>query len=70
VEKLLGKGIKAEEINEHKIGRFMDEIWKYSLEKLWINIALKAINKYQFSTKYSHNKYIEIAPKNWSQLKN
>ena len=32
----------------------MDEIWKYSLEKLWINISLKVIEKYQISTKYSH----------------
>ncbi|MGV2390554.1 MAG UNVERIFIED_CONTAM: DUF4277 domain-containing protein [Microcystis novacekii LVE1205-3] len=30
VEELLGEGIKAEEINEHKIGRVMDEIWRYS----------------------------------------
>jgi transposase len=54
VEELLGKGIKASEINEDKIGRVIDKIWKYSLEKLWINIALKAIDKYQISTKYSH----------------
>jgi transposase len=54
VGELLGKGIKASEINEDKIGRVMDKIWKYSLGKLWINIAIKAINKYQISTKYSH----------------
>ncbi|MCA2872515.1 MAG: DUF4277 domain-containing protein [Microcystis sp. M055S1] len=53
-EELLGEGIKAEEINEHKIGRVMDEIWRYSLEKLWINISLKVVEKYQINTKYSH----------------
>ena len=54
VEELLGEGIKAEEINEYKIGRVMDEIWRYSLEKLWINISLKVVEKYQIKTKYSH----------------
>lgn len=54
VEALLGEGVKAEEINEHKIGRVMDDIWRYSLEKLWINISLKVVEKYQISTKYSH----------------
>jgi transposase len=53
-EDLLGEGIKAEEINEYKIGRVMDEIWRYSLEKLWINISLKVVEKYQINTKYSH----------------
>lgn len=53
-EELLGEGIKAEEINEDKIGRVMDEIWRYSLEKLWINISLKVVEKYQINTKYSH----------------
>lgn len=32
----------------------MDDLWKYSLEKLWISISLKVIEKYQISTKYSH----------------
>lgn len=54
VEELLGEGIKAEEINEYKIGRVMDEIWRYSLEKLWINISLKVVEKYQINPKYSH----------------
>ena len=43
VEKLLGAGIKASEINDDKIGRVMDSIREYGLEKLWLKIAFKVI---------------------------
>lgn len=54
VEKLLGAGIKASEINDDKIGRVMDSIREYGLEKLWLKIAFKVIEIYQIETKYSH----------------
>ena len=54
IEHLLGEGIKAEEINDDKIGRVMDDLYEYSLESLWTSLAIKTINKYEIKTKYSH----------------
>lgn len=54
VEKLLGNGIKADEINDDKIGRVMDNIYEVSVDKLWTEIGLNVIKKYEIETKYSH----------------
>ena len=54
VEKLLGVGIKPEEINDDKIGRVMDDIYKISGELLWTKIGLNTIKKFEISTKFSH----------------
>jgi transposase len=54
VDKLLGYGIKAEEINDDKIGRVMDDIYEVSLDKLWTKIGLNVLKKYEIETKYSH----------------
>jgi len=54
VEKLLGNGIKADEINDDKIGRVMDNIYEVSVERLWTEIGLNIIKKYEIDTKYSH----------------
>jgi transposase len=54
VEHLLGEGIKAEEINDDRIGRVMDDLYKYSLDKLWTNIGIETVTKYDINTKYSH----------------
>lgn len=54
VEHLLGEGIKAEEINDDKIGRVMDDLHKYSLETIWATIGIKIVNKYEIEPKYSH----------------
>ena len=32
----------------------MDELHEYSLEKLWTNIGIETVNKYEINTKYSH----------------
>ena len=54
VEKLLGEGIKVEQINEDKIGRVMDKLFCHGLSELFVEIVLNAINKYQISTKQAH----------------
>jgi transposase len=54
VERLLGKGIKAEELNDDKLGRVMDKLYKYGLNNLFLIIGLEVIKKYKISTKYSH----------------
>lgn len=53
-EHLLGEGIKAEDLNDDKIGRVMDKLYKYGLTKLFMVVALEVVKKYEISTKYSH----------------
>ena len=54
IEHLLGKGIKAEELNDDKLGRTMDKLYQLGLSKLFLMIALDAIKRYQVTTKYAH----------------
>ncbi|MEH1870744.1 MAG: IS1634 family transposase [Nostoc sp.] len=54
IEHLLGSRIKAEDLNDDKIGRVMDKLYKYGLTKLFLTIALEVVKKYGVSTKYSH----------------
>ena len=54
IEHLLGEGIKAEELNDDKLGRTMDKMYRAGLSKIFLIIALDAIKKYQITTKYSH----------------
>ena len=54
VEHLLGAGVKAEELNDDRLGRVMDKLYKYGLNNLFLIIGLEVIRKYKISTKYSH----------------
>lgn len=54
VERLLGEGVKAEDLNDDKLGRVMDKLYKYGLNNLFLIIGLEVIKKYGVSTKYSH----------------
>lgn len=54
VEKLLGEAIKSEYLNDDKIGRVMDEIYRLGLSGLFVEIVLAVIQKFQIETKYSH----------------
>jgi transposase len=54
VEKLLGKEVKADYLNDDKIGRVMDELYKYGLNSLFIEIIISVIKKFKIETKYLH----------------
>ncbi|MEG4172796.1 IS1634 family transposase [Microcoleus sp. S13_D1] len=54
IETLLGTGIKADYINDDKIGRVMDKLYKYGLNKIFMEIVLAAIKKFQIDLKYAH----------------
>ena len=54
VEHLLGKGIKPSHLNDDKIGRVMDKLFKFGLSPLFLLITLAAIKKYRINTEYSH----------------
>ncbi|MFK0731451.1 MAG: DUF4277 domain-containing protein [Gloeotrichia echinulata HAB0833] len=46
IEHLLGSGIKAEDLNDDKIGRVMDKLYKHGLTKIFLIIALEVVKKY------------------------
>jgi len=47
-------GIVAGLIDDDKIGRVMDKLYKYGLNNLLIEIVLSVIKKFNIGTKYSH----------------
>ncbi len=54
IEELLGEEIKTDYINDDKIGRVMDELYKHGLNDIFIEVGLSVINKFKIETKYSH----------------
>jgi len=54
LEKLLGKGIKKEYLNDDKLGRVMDEIYQLGLTQLFVSIVLVVIKTFKIDLKYSH----------------
>ncbi|HEY9690867.1 MAG TPA: DUF4277 domain-containing protein [Oculatellaceae cyanobacterium] len=48
------EGIKAEDLNDDKLGRTMDKLYRVGLSELFLLIALDTIKRYQITTKYSH----------------
>ncbi len=54
IEILLGEGVKSDYINDDKIGRVMDKLYKYGLNNLFIETVLSVIKRFNIDTKYSH----------------
>ena len=53
-EHLFGAGILPEDFNDDKVGRVMDKLYQFGLTKIFLLIALTALNKYGIDHKYSH----------------
>ncbi|MBG1262674.1 DUF4277 domain-containing protein, partial [Nostoc commune] len=51
---LLGEDVESDYLNDDKIGRVMDNLYKYGLNNLFIEVVLSVIKKFQINTKYSH----------------
>lgn len=51
---LIGKGIKAEDLNDDTLGRALDEIADYGSAKMFSTIALAAAALYKVDTKFFH----------------
>ena len=54
IKVLLGEDVESDYINDDKIGRVMDKLYKYGLNNLFIEIILLVIKKFKIDTKYSH----------------
>ncbi len=53
-EHLIGEGVKAEHLNDDRLGRVLDKLYSTGLEQLFTSIALKAAKKYGVSTHSVH----------------
>ena len=54
INQLLGEGIKPDYLNDDQIGRVMDELYKYGLNALFLEVILEVINKIEIQIKNYH----------------
>lgn len=54
IEILLGENVESNHLNDDKIGRVMDNLYRHGLNNLFIEIVLSVIKKFKIDTKYSH----------------
>lgn len=53
-EHLLGKGIKAEHLNDDRLGRVLDQLYEKGLNQVFISIILEVVKKYQIEVGTVH----------------
>jgi transposase len=53
-EHLIGPGVKPEQLNDSRIGRVLDELYKKGLSPVFMEIALAAVKRFGVSTKRAH----------------
>ncbi len=53
-EHLFGEGIFPEDFNDDRIGRVLDKLYKFGLNKIFLAISLKACQIYGIDHSYSH----------------
>jgi len=54
LERLLGRGITAEQLNDDVLGRALDAIYKYGIGKLYSQIAAKVVKILGLTCKFGH----------------
>lgn len=53
-EHLLGEGIRAEHLNDDRMGRVLDELYEVGLTELFVEVALKAAQRFGVATTSVH----------------
>ncbi|MEM6752086.1 MAG: IS1634 family transposase [Cyanobacteria bacterium P01_C01_bin.38] len=53
-EHLIGSGVKAEYLNDDKLGRVMDKLFLKGLDSIFLSITLNVVKKFQISLLTSH----------------
>ena len=54
IEHLIGEGVKSSYLNDDKLGRVLDKLYKAGIGKIFIDIALEVIKKYNINMNYAH----------------
>jgi transposase len=53
-EHLIGPGVKPEHLNDSRLGRVLDQLYKKGLSHVFMEIALAAVKRFGVSTKRAH----------------
>ena len=53
-EHLIGPGVKPEHLNDSRIGRVLDHLYKVGLTRVFVDIALAAVLKFEIDTSRAH----------------
>ena len=53
-EHLIGNGVKAEYLNDDKLGRVMDKLFIKGLDTIFLAVSLNTVNKFKISLSSSH----------------
>ena len=54
VAHLLGEGIEASHLNDDRLGRVLDQLWKFGLSSLFVRIAMAAVSKFNVGVSQVH----------------
>jgi len=70
-EHLIGPGVKPEYLNDSRIGRVLDQLYKIGITRVFVQIALAAVLKFDIDTSrahldgssmYVHGQYLQSEP--------
>ena len=53
-EHLIGPGVKPEQLNDSRIGRVLDQLYKKGLSQVFVEIALAAVKRFGVNIKQAH----------------
>ncbi len=53
-EHLFEEGIFPEDFNDDRVGRVLDKLYKFGLNKIFLAITLAVFKKFRIDNKYSH----------------
>ena len=53
-EVLLGKGVEAKHLNDDRLGRVLDQLWRKDLSQLFMKVSLKAVQQYGVEVEVVH----------------
>ena len=53
-EHLIGEGVKAEYLNDDRLGRVLDKLYKTGLDQIFVLIVIEVMKKYQLNVETTH----------------
>ena len=53
-EHLIGAGVKPEQLNDHRIGRVLAQLYSYGVTELFVQIALAAVHRFGVEVESAH----------------
>jgi len=54
IEHLIGQGVKSDYLNDDRLGRVLDKLYKAGIGKIFVALSLETIKKYQINMQTAH----------------